>query len=104
MSIFSGLKDLLGQINKIDDSIYLKSKDLADVYAKNIALEEEIAERTKELEQANRTLVTLNSIWEMMNSSKPLSNMLETIVNTLHDIMGYEYAAVLELKKDEHSM
>lgn len=101
MSIFSGLKDLLGQINKIDDSIYLKSKDLADVYAKNIALEEEIAERTKELEQANRTLVTLNSIWEMMNSAKPLSNMLETIVNTLHDAMGYEYAAVLELKKDE---
>ena len=102
MSIFSGLKDLLGQINKIDDSIYLKGKDLADVYAKNIALEEEIAERTKELEQANRTLVTLNSIWEMMNSSKPLSNMLETIVNTLHDIMGYEYAAVLELSKDEN--
>ena len=102
MSIFSGLKDLLGQINKIDDSIYLKQKDLADVYAKNIALEEEIAERTKELEQANRTLVTLNSIWEMMNSAKPLSNMLETIVNTLHDIMGYEYAAVLELSKDEN--
>ena len=102
MGIFSGLKDILGQINKIDDSIYLKGKDLADVYAKNIALEEEIAERTKELEQANKTLVTLNSIWEMMNSSKPLSSMLETIVNTLHDNMGYEYAAIIELKKDEN--
>ena len=101
MGIFSGLKDILGQINKIDGSIYLKQKDFADVYAKNIALEEEIAERTRELEKANQTLVTLNSIWEMMNSSKPLSNMLETIVNTLHDQMGYEYAAILELSKDD---
>ena len=32
-------------------------------------------------EQANKTILTLNSVWDMMNSSQPLSNMLDKIVN-----------------------
>ena len=38
MGIFSGIKDILGQINKVDGLIYTKGKDFADIYAKNIAL------------------------------------------------------------------
>ena len=101
MSIFSGFKDILGQINKIDGSIYLKGKDFADVYAKNIALEEEIAARTKELEQANQTILTLNSVWDMMNSSQPLSSMLDKIVSILHEDMNYHYAGILKIEYDE---
>ena len=104
MNIFSGFKDILGQINKIDGSIYLKGKDFADIYAKNIALEEEIAARTKELEQANKTILTLNSVWDMMNSSQPLSSMLDKIVSILHEDMGYHFAGILRLyneNKDE---
>ena len=100
MNIFSGIKDILGQINKIDGSIYLRGKDFADVYAKNIALEEEIAARTKELEQANQTILTLNSVWDMMNSSQPLSSMLDKIVSILHEDMNYNFAAILKIEKD----
>ncbi len=100
MNIFSGFKDLLGQINKIDGSIYLKGKDFADIYAKNIALEEEIASRTKELEQANQTILTLNSVWDMMNSSQPLSSMLGKIVSILHEEMGYNFAGILALSTE----
>ena len=100
MNIFSGFKDLLGQINKIDGSIYLKGKDFADIYAKNIALEEEIAARTKELEQANQTILTLNSVWDMMNSPQPLSSMLGKIVSILHEEMGYNFAGILALNTD----
>lgn len=103
MNIFSGFKDLLGQINKIDGSIYLKGKDFADVYAKNIALEEEIAARTKELEQANQTILTLNSVWDMMNSSQPLSSMLDKIVSILHEDMNYHYAGILKIEYDENN-
>ena len=103
MNIFSGFKDLLGQINKIDGSIYLKGKDFADVYAKNIALEEEIAARTKELEQANPTILTLNSVWDMMNSSQPLSSMLDKIVSILHEDMNYHYAGILKIEYDENN-
>lgn len=101
MNIFSGLKDILGQINNIDGAIYARGKDLADVYAKNIALEEEIASRTKELEQANQTILTLNSVWEMMNSSQPLSSMLNKITSILHDEMGYRFVAILKLYDDD---
>ncbi len=102
MGILSGLKNLLGQINEIDSSIYSKSRDFADVYAKNIELEEEIAARTKELEQANQTILTLNSVWDMMNSSQPLSNMLEKIVNILHEDLDYTFAVILKIEKDEN--
>ena len=103
MNIFSGFKELLGQINKLDGSIYLKGKDVADVYAKNIALEEEIAARTKELEQANQTILTLNSVWDMMNSSQPLSSMLDKIVSILHEDMNYHYAGILKIEYDENN-
>ena len=101
MGIFSGIKDILGQINKLDGSIYLQGKDFADVYAKNIALEEEIAARTKELEQANQTILTLNSVWDMMNSSQPLSSMLDKIVSILHEDMNYNFASILKLEYED---
>ncbi len=100
MSIFSGFKELLGQINKLDGTIYTQGKDFADVYAKNIALEEEIAARTKELEQANQTILTLNSVWDMMNSSQPLSSMLDKIVSILHEDLSYNFAAILRLEQE----
>ncbi len=101
MSIFSGLKDILGQINKIDGSIYTQGRDFADVYAKNIALEEEIAARTKELEQANQTILTLNSVWDMMNAAQPLSSMLDKIVSILHEDMNYNFVSILKLETGE---
>lgn len=104
MSLFSGFKEILGQINKIDGSIYTKGRDFADVYAKNIALEEEIAARTKELEQANQTILTLNSVWDMMNSSQPLSNMLAKIVSILHEDMNYHYATILKIEYDDDNV
>lgn len=104
MSLFSGFKEILGQINKIDGSIYTKGRDFADVYAKNIALEEEIAARTKELEQANQTILTLNSVWDMMNSSQPLSSMLAKIVSILHEDMNYHYATILKIEYDDDNV
>ncbi len=101
MNIFSGLKDILGQINKIDGSIYTQGRDFADVYAKNIALEEEIAARTKELEQANQTILTLNSVWDMMNAAQPLSSMLDKIVSILHEDMNYNFVSILKLEISE---
>ena len=103
MNIFSGLKDFLGQINNLDGAISNKGRELAEVYAKNIVLEEEIAARTKELEQANQTILTLNSVWEMMNSSQPLSSMLNKIVSILHEDMGYRFVAILKLMDEESS-
>ena len=101
MGIFSGIKDLLGQINRYDASIYLQGKKFADVYAENIALEAEIKARTEELNQANQTILTLNSVWDMMNSSQPLSSMLDKIVSILHEDMNYNFVSILKLEVDD---
>ncbi len=102
MNIFSGIKDILGQINKIEGSIYRHGRDFSEIYEKNIALEQEIAERTKELEQANQTILTLNSVWDMMNSSQPLSSMLDKIVSILYEDMDYNFACIMKLEEDEN--
>lgn len=103
MGIFSGIKNLLLQIKQVDNSIYVHGQNFAEIYARNIALEEEIAKRTKELEQANQTILTLSSVWEMMNSSQPLSNMLDKIVHILHFDMGYNFAAILKIDTKENN-
>ena len=102
MGLFSGLKNILGQINKIDVSISDKGRNFADVYAQNLALEEEIAARTKELEQANQTILTLNTVWDMMNASQPLSSMLDKIVTILNEDMNYTSASIFQLRKDSN--
>ena len=103
MGIFSDyFNNLVKEIKKIDRSIDVHGRDFSELYEKNAQLEEEIAARTKELEQANKTILTLNSVWEMMNSSQPLSSMLENIVHILHEDMNYSFAAVLKLENEDN--
>ena len=103
MGIFSDyFNNLVKEIKKIDRSIDIHGRDFSELYEKNAQLEEEIAARTKELEQANKTILTLNSVWEMMNSSQPLSSMLENIVRILHEDMNYSFASVLKLENEDN--
>ncbi|MBQ2644976.1 diguanylate cyclase [bacterium] len=73
-----------------------------DVYKRNIELENEIKEKTEELNKANNTMLTMSSIWDMMNSSEPLTNVLDTIVNSLQSHMGYINTLVLTKELDEN--
>ena len=83
---FNNFKD---KINAVETNIYTSRKDFMEVYEKNLQLEAEIKERTEELEVANQRLVTVQHIWEMMNSSQPLTNVLDSIVNSLQGELGY---------------
>ena len=100
MGILSDFTNLMKEIKKIDKSIDTHGRDFSELYEKNARLEEEIAVRTKELEQANKTILTLNSVWDMMNSSQPLSNMLDNIVHILHEDMNYDFVAIFKIEKD----
>lgn len=100
MSIFSNFKKYLNKIQQVENNIIVSTTGFLEVYERNIALEQEIDLRTKELNQANQTLLTLSNIWEMMNSSQPLSNVLEKIVNSLHGEMGYVQGTIIQLSED----
>lgn len=72
-----------------------------DVYKRNLELEHEIKQKTEELNKANNTMLTMGNIWEMMNSSEPLANVLDTIVQSLKNQMGYINVFVLTKEIDE---
>ena len=70
-------------------------KEFIEIYERNLALEKEIVQRTQELDQANKAFLTLKHVWELMNSSEPLSSVLQKLVNSLHGEMGYINSTIL---------
>ena len=99
MNIFDKLRNYVKQLNDFEYNIAENRKDLQAIYERNLELEKEIVKRTDELNQANKALLTLQHIWDMMNSSTPLSSALDKIVESLHGEFGYLFSAILEQYK-----
>ncbi len=95
MSFFESIKKFKNSIDKVESAVYGKSS-LMEVYERNAKLEEEIAQRTKELDRANKQMLTLQHVWNMMNSSEPLSSVLNAIVNSLQGELGYLYSFIIK--------
>ncbi len=100
MGLFDWIRISGDALKQIEDKMYQEKKDFLEVYQRNIALEKEIALRTEELRNANQTLLTLEHVWDMMNSSRPLSSVLETIVSSLHGEFGYMYSCIIQKQLD----
>ena len=96
-NIISKAKNFQSKIGELEDSVLDERDKFKDIFEKNIALEKEITERTDELNQANKSLLTLKHIWSTMNSSEPLSEVLSTVVNGLSDELGYLYCAIFQI-------
>ncbi len=89
MGFFDDIKNIKNQINKIETTVYQGNRSLLEVYELNAKLEAEIAARTTELETANKQMLTLHHILDMMNSSRPLSSVLNAITRSLQGELGY---------------
>ena len=100
MSFFESFKNFKNKLDKVESTVYSGSDSLLEVYEKNAKLEAEIVARTKELDRANRQMLTLQHIWEMMNSSKHLSSVLNAIVNSLQGELGYLYSFIVKERND----
>ncbi len=102
MDIFSKIKDFVKQVNEIEYSISNNKREFLEIYERNLALEQEILERTQELDQANKAFLTLKHVWDLMNSSQPLATVLDKLVNSLHGEMGYINSTILKLEEEEN--
>ena len=89
MGFFDSIRNFKNQIEQIESSVYSGKQSLLEVYERNAKLEAEIALRTRELDTANRQMLTLQHVWDMMNSSKPLSSVLNAITRSLQGELGY---------------
>ena len=101
MGFFDSLIKFKKELDKVEATVYTGSRSLLEVYERNARLEEEIAQRTKELDRANKQMLTLQHIWNMMNSSEPLSSVLSAIVNSLQGELGYVYSFIIKPKINE---
>ena len=101
MGIFNWITQSAKNLKDVENKINKENKDVYEVYQRNVVLEREIAQRTEELRLANQTLLTLEQVWDMMNSSRPLSSVLETIVSSLYGEFGYIYSFIAQKQYDE---
>ena len=101
MGILDWISQSAKKLKDVESKIAEETKDVYEVYQRNIVLEREIAQRTEELRLANQTLLTLEQVWDMMNSSRPLSSVLETIVSSLYGEFGYIYSFIAQKQYDE---
>ena len=101
MNFFKNLKDIYRKVSEVETSIYNGKQDYLEIYERNLQLEKEIEERTKELNIANKRMLTLQHIWDMMNASRPLQSVLETIVNSIQGELGYLHCNIIKKCEDE---
>lgn len=101
MSFFDKIRQFQNQLSEVENNIYTNKQDFLEIYERNAQLENEILERTKELDIANQRMLSLQHIWDMMNSSKPLSSVLEAIVKSLQGDLGYLHCCIIQKKEDE---
>ncbi len=101
MGFLDKIKEFKNQISAVENNIYNNKQDFLEIYERNVELEKEIAERTKELDVANQRMLTLQHVWDMMNSSKPLSSILNTIVKTLQGELGYLHSCIMQKREED---
>ena len=101
MGFFDSIKNFKNKLDQVESSVYSGRQSLLEVYERNAKLEAEIKLRTKELDRANRQMLTLQHIWDMMNSSKPLSSVLNAIVNSLQGDLGYLFSFIVKQMSDD---
>ena len=100
MGFLESFKNFKNQLNQLESTVYSGRQSILEVYERNARLEAEIASRTHELDRANKQMLTLQHIWDMMNSSKPLSSVLNAIVNSLQGELGYLYSFIIKRKSE----
>lgn len=96
MSFFKNLKEIYRKVSEVENTIYSGKQDYLEIYERNLQLEREIEERTRELNIANKRMLTLQHIWDMMNASRPLQSVLETIVNSIQGELGYLHCNIIK--------
>lgn len=96
MGFFESIKNFKNKLDEVDSSVHTGNRSLIEVYERNAKLEAEIAQRTRELDRVNKQMLTLQHIWNMMNSSEPLSSVLSAIVNSLQGELGYVYSFIIK--------
>lgn len=101
--IITSFKDYSNKIDKIEHCVVGERERFKELYERNLHLEQQIAERTDELNQANNGLISLNHIWETMNSTEPLSGVLTNVAEGLAEGLSYLGCLIFQLNSEKNT-
>ena len=100
MGFFDKINEYRKMISQVENNIYGEKQDYLEMYEKNQQLKKEIEARTNELNVANKRMLSLQHIWDMMNSATPLENVLEKVVTSIQGELGYVHCAIIRKLHD----
>ncbi|MFI3300641.1 MAG: diguanylate cyclase [Candidatus Gastranaerophilales bacterium] len=101
MKLFKKFAELNKKIREIENDIYGGKEEYLEIYERNVELEKEIEIRTNELNLANKRMLTLQHILDIMNASKPLQGVLESTVNSLQGELGYLHSNIIKKETED---
>jgi diguanylate cyclase (GGDEF)-like protein len=93
------VKSYQKQVDELEDSVFDVRKKYEEVVARNLFLEQEIEDRTQELDRAQKSLLTLQHIWDTMRSAEPLGKVLSIVGESLIQNLDYEFCCVMQIKQ-----
>lgn len=85
------------KVGELEESVHDVRERYQEVVARNKYLENEIIKRTAELERTQKSLLSLQHIWDAMRSAEPLGNVLSIVSNTLVENLEYDFCCVMKL-------
>lgn len=100
MGILKNFQKYIGSVLELEHTLSYNKEKYLEIHERNVFLEKEIEIRTKELDQANKTLISLQNIWDMMNSSEPLTKVLEGVVDVIKNQFGYLHSVVMTFEEE----
>jgi diguanylate cyclase (GGDEF)-like protein len=98
---FNKIKNFTSKVHEIESNVSGERKNFMEIFERNLILEKEIEERTDELSQANKSILTIKHIWSTMNSAEPLSEVLKTIVKGMTEDLGYLQCFIFQVFGNE---
>lgn len=102
--ILDNVKTYQQQVGELETSVSEVRKKYDEVVARNIFLEEEISQRTNELQRAQQSLLSLSHIWETMRTAEPLGNVLSLVSNSLIETLDYEFCCIMQLNTHKNKL
>ncbi|MEW5821910.1 MAG: diguanylate cyclase [Cyanobacteriota bacterium] len=97
--ILDKVKSYQKQVGELETSVYDVRKKYEEVVARNVFLEAQIKERTNELDRAQKSLLSLQHIWETMRSAEPLGSVLSIVCDSLITTFDYEFCCIMQIHK-----
>lgn len=93
------VKNYQKHVDELETSVNDVRKKYKEIVERNVFLEAQVLQSTVELNRAQKSILTLQNIWDTMRSAEPLGNVLAIVSNSLIENLDYEFCCIMQIHK-----